>query len=100
MKLTVGAISTVLIAAVAWANWNDTSTGIDLASLPVFPLTKVRSGLLEKGEQVRFNGLVARMSDPPNRTPEVLLEGTAKGGKRWSVHFPWNGMDGVFSGDL
>ncbi len=101
IRLAAVAISTVLIAAAAWANWNDTSTGIDLASLPAFPLTKVHSGVLKEGEQVQFNGLVARMSDPPNFTPEVLLEGSAKSGMRWAVHFPWNGMDGgVFSGDL
>jgi hypothetical protein len=102
MRLAIGAISTAFIAAAAWANWNDTSTGIDLASLPTFPLTKIRSSLLKDGEQVRFDGLVARMrgsADGP-AVDEVVLQGTAKSGKRWAVHFGWVAFDEVYRGDL
>ena len=41
----------VLLSAVAlFANWNDTSIGIDLKRLKPFPLIKVRSGLLKDGQ--------------------------------------------------
>jgi len=100
-NLAAGAMSTVLIAAAAWANWTDTSTGIDLASLPAFPLTKVRSGLLKEGEQVRFGGLVAKKSPPAGSTAdEVILRGNGKSGKPWTVHFFWGAFAQVYRGDL
>ncbi len=100
MKLAAFAISTVLIAAAAWAGWNDTSTGIDLTSLPAFPLTKVRSGLLKEGEEVRFDGFVAQTVDPTYGPPEVVLSGAAKSGKGWSVHFGLVAFDNVYRADL
>jgi hypothetical protein len=102
MRLAVGAISGVLIAATAWANWNDTSAGIDLASLPAFPLAKVRSGLLKDNAPVRFDGLMARMVGRDNGPvpSEVILQGTAKSGKRRVAHFGWLAFDEVYRGDL
>jgi hypothetical protein len=102
MKLAAAAISTVLIAAVAWANWNDTSTGIDLTSLPAFPLIRVRSGLLGNNSRVQFDGLVARMRGPVDgpAVDEVVLSGTGKSGKAWAVHFSLVAFDQVYRGDL
>jgi hypothetical protein len=100
MRLTIGAVSTVLLAAGAWANWNDTSTGFDLTKLPAFPLTKVRSGLLKDGAEVRFDGIAARMMGPTGAVGEVDLQGTSKSRKRWSVHFSWIVFDQVYRGDL
>jgi hypothetical protein len=102
MKLAVGAISSVLLAAAAWANWNDTATGIDLKSLPAFPLTKVRSGLLRTKVPVRVDGLTARMVGRDNGPVPggAILEGTAKSGKRWAAHFGWLAFDEVYRGDL
>jgi hypothetical protein len=102
MRLAAAAISMLAIAAAAWANWNDTSTGIDLKSLPAFPLTKVRSGLLKAGEQARFDGLLARIVGPADRpaVDEVVLSGTGKSGKRWAAHFGWPAFDEVYRGDL
>ena len=102
MKLAAFAISTVLIAAAAWAGWNDTSTGIDLTSLPAFPLTRVRSGLLGNNARVQFDGLVARMSGPADgpAVDEVVLSGTGKSGKGWTVHFSLVAFDEVYRGDL
>lgn len=101
-KLAAGAISALLLAAAAWANWNDTSTGIDLAQLPAFPLTKIRSGALEAGVQLRFDGLTARMAGPIDgpAVDEAVLEGKAKSGKPWSVHFASVAFDQVYRGDL
>lgn len=75
IQLTIAAVSTGLLAAAAWANWNDTSTGIDLTRLPEFPLTKVRAGLLGNNAQVRFDGLLASMRGPANgpAVEEVVL---------------------------
>lgn len=90
------------ICVAAWANWNDTSTGIDLTKLPAFPLAKVRSGLLKDGEQVRFDGLSATMSGPLGglTVDEVILRGTAKSGKAWAAYFGWSAFNQVFRGDL
>jgi hypothetical protein len=100
MKLAAGAISTVLIAAAAWANWNDTSTGIDLTKLPAFPLTKVRAGDLQDGAQVRFDGLLARTIGRAGEVREASLQGTAKSGKAWSVRFSEVAFGQLYRGDL
>jgi len=98
-KLAAGAIATALAAAAAWANWNDTSTGIDLTQLPAFPLTKVRSGWLRDREQVRFDGLTATMIGPTGAVGEVSLQGASRSGKRWTTHFRWIAFDHVYRGD-
>jgi hypothetical protein len=102
VRFGVGAIVTVLLAAAAWANWNDTSTGMDLTSLPAFPLTKVRSGLLGNNARVQFDGFVAMMRGPADgpAVDEAVLSGTGKSGKRWAVHFPLVAFDQVYRGDL
>jgi hypothetical protein len=102
MRLAAGSVSTVLIAAAAWANWNDTSTGIDLKSLSAFPLTKVRSGLLRNNARVQFDGFVARTGGPADgpAVDEVVLSGTGKSGEGWTVHFSLVAFDQVYRGDL
>jgi hypothetical protein len=87
----------ILLAAislnVASANWNDTSTGIDLDKLPHFPLTKIRSGWLRPGTHVTFDGISAIATDG-----DVLLSGAGKSGRRWEVHT--FGIDEVWRADL
>ena len=79
----------------ALANWNDTSTGIDLRKLRQFPLHKIRSGWLRDGASVTFDGITARDSVDPR---EVRLSGVGKSGKRWVAHL--SGLDEVWRGDL
>ncbi len=78
----------------------DTSTGIDLKSLPAFPLTKVRSGLLKDREQVRFDGMTAKMAGTTGLTGEVVLRGASKSSKTWAVNVSWTTFDAVYRGDL
>ncbi|HUA17459.1 MAG TPA: hypothetical protein VMB25_01860 [Bryobacteraceae bacterium] len=78
---------------IAFGNWNDTSTGIDLDKLPHFPLTKVRSGWLKPGARVIFDGITAVATDS-----DVRLSAAGKSGKRWEVHT--FGVDEVWRGDL
>jgi hypothetical protein len=78
---------------VASANWNDTSTGIDLDKLHPFPLTKLRSGWLKAGSRVTFDGISAIATDG-----EVRLSGVGKSGKRWEAHI--SSVDEVWRGDL
>jgi hypothetical protein len=78
---------------VASANWNDTSTGIDLDKLPHFPLAKVRSGWLKSGERLTFEGISVVATHG-----EVRLSGVSKSGRRWVVHI--FGIDEVWRGDL
>jgi hypothetical protein len=53
----------VLAAAIfftgALGNWGDTTTGIDLSKLPQFPLTRIRSGFLQDGSRVTFDGMTS-----------------------------------------
>jgi hypothetical protein len=99
-RLAAIGIATILVTAIASANWSDTSTGIDLTHLPAFPLTKIRSGLLKDGQRVRFDKFVARAVGPTGAVGEVSLEGTAKSGRKWAVHFSWIAFDEVYRGDL
>jgi hypothetical protein len=78
---------------VAFGNWNDTSTGIDLDKLPHFHLTKIRSGWLKEGESVTFDGISAAASGAG-----VRLSGAAKAGKCWEIRI--FGIDEVWRGDL
>lgn len=77
------------------ADWNDTSTGIDLNRLPTFPLTKIRSGWLWAGTHITFDGISA-WSNPGKR--EVVLRGTSQKGKAWEAHL--HALDEVWKGDL
>jgi hypothetical protein len=98
----IGLAIVSLTASLCLADWNDTSTGIDLKSLPPFPLTKVRAGLLRAGDRVSFDGLTATEEAPPPPDPwdEVVLRGKGKSGKAWAVHFAGGAFDQVFRGDL
>jgi len=80
----------------ALANWNDTSTGIDLNKLPHFPLTKIRSGWLKDGSRVTFDGISATASSGDEQ--EVRLSGVGKSGKRWEARI--FGLDEVWRADL
>jgi hypothetical protein len=91
MKRAIVLLSVSL--GIASANWNDTSTGIDLDRLPHFPLTKVRSGWLKAGRRATFDGINAIAAEE-----EVRLRGVGKSGKRWEVHT--FGIDEVWRGDL
>ncbi len=99
-RLAAIGVATILATAAAWADWSDTSAGIEITQLPAFPLTKVRSGLLQNAEDVHFDGLVARMIGPTGAIGEVSLEGAAKAGKRWAVRFSWISFNEVYRGDL
>ncbi len=78
---------------IAFANPNDTSTGIDLDKLPHFPLTKIRSGRMKSGTRLTFDSMSAVASER-----DVRLSGAGKSGKRWEVHI--FGLDEVWRGDL
>lgn len=89
----------VLVAislGVAFANWNDTSTGIDLNNLPHFPLTKIRSGWLKKGSRATFEGISATAANSDEQ--EVRLRGVGKSGKPWEARI--FGLDEVWRADL
>jgi hypothetical protein len=90
-RLMVVLLSTVLL----FAEWNDTSFGIDLTRLNSFPLIKVRSGMLRDGQKATFDGLVAT-----SHAMEVILRGNGKSGKPWFVHFADVAFDHVFRADL
>lgn len=89
------AVASLLFAALATANWNDTSTGVDLDKLPHFPLTKVRSGFLQAVSRATFDGMTAVATADPR---EVRLTGRGKSGKRWEAHFCC--LDEVWRADL
>jgi hypothetical protein len=78
------------------ANWNDTSTGIDLDKLRQFPLARIRSGWLKEGAGVTFDGITAKAGSADAR--EVRLSGVGKSGKRWETHI--FGLDEVWRADL
>lgn len=88
-------LTTVLFINAA-ANWNDTSTGVDLRKLPHFPLTKIRSGLLRDGSRITFEGITATAIATDRR--EALLTGATRSGKRWRVHI--SSLDEIWRGDL
>ena len=96
MRRYLPAVTAVaLFLAAASANWNDTSTGIALRKLPQFPLKKIRSGFLQAGSRVMFDGITAVATSDPR---EVRLSGIGKRGKRWEAHM--FGLDEVWRGDL
>jgi hypothetical protein len=82
-------------ALLLFANWNDTSRGIDPDRLRSFPLTAVRAGLLRDGQNTSFDGLVATDHDG-----EVILRGKATSGKSWVAHFGEVAFDQVYRNDL
>lgn len=85
----------MLCLVAAWGNWNDTSTGIDLNKLPRFPLTRVRSGWLDAGKQIVFDGISASSKRDERG---ILVRGVGKRGKAWEVHI--HALDEVWKGDL
>jgi hypothetical protein len=90
-----GLIMAVLLTAVL-GNWGDTSTGIDLNKLQQFPLSKIRSGWLNDGARVTFDGITATAGSGDAR--EVELHGVGKSGKRWEAHI--FDLDEVWRADL
>ncbi len=78
------------------ANWNDTSTGINLDRLPHFPLTKIRSGWLKAGSRLMFDAIRATASSGDER--EVQLRGLGRSGKPWVAHI--FGLDEIWRADL
>lgn len=82
-------------AVLLFANWNDTSTGVDLDRLRSFPLTAIRTGLLRDGQNSTFDGLVAR-----DHGGEVILRGKAASGKSWVAHFGEVAFDQIYRNDL
>jgi hypothetical protein len=93
--LRVAVLSAIILSALL-GNWNDTSTGINLAKLPRFPLTKVRSGWLQAAARVKFESISALSESGDER--EVQLRGAGKSGKRWEAHL--FGLDEVWRADL
>lgn len=87
--------SILFSAAALWANWNDTSPGIDLDKLPRFPMTLVRSGWLEQGSPATFDGITAVQDD---QRREVKLSGKGNSGKQWEVRL--HGLYEVWKADL
>jgi hypothetical protein len=85
-----------LCASAVVANWNDTSTGIDLNKLRPFLLTKIRSGWLKEGSRVSFDGISATDGGAYDR--QVRLRATSKSGKPWEVHMCC--LDEIWRGDL
>jgi hypothetical protein len=85
-----------LFLCAASANWNDTSTGIDLNKLRHFPLTKIHTGRLKDGARISFDGITATGETPTRR--EARLRGTGKSGKKWDVRL--SGLDEIWRGDL
>lgn len=85
----------ILLTAV-WGNWGDTSTGIDLNKLQQFPLSQIRSGWLNDGARVTFDGITATAGSGDAR--EVELHGVGKSGKRWEAHI--FDLDEVWRADL
>ena len=79
----------------ALANWNDTSTGIDLEKLPHPPLIKIWSGPLKDGARATFDGITAEADRSPR---EVRLHSAGKSGKAWEVHMCC--LDEVWRADL
>ena len=88
-----------LAAGAVLANWNDTSTGIDLDKLPGFPLTKIRSTVLNRGERATFDGIVA-IPDFRPAWPTVHISGRGKSGKRWEAHTCLNCFAQAWRADL
>src|ERR1700730_5128174 len=82
-------------AVLLFANWNDTSRGIDVDRLQPFPLTAIRAGLLSDGQSVTFDALVAR-----DHGGEVILRWKAASGKSWVAHFGEVAFDQIYRSDL
>jgi len=81
-------------AAFLFANWNDTSRGINLARLHRFPLTKIRSGWLDEGRRCTFDGIVASAHD---RCVTLRGKGTEK---PWVVYIGDVAFQQVYRADL
>lgn len=99
MAGVVGRISFILVAAglvfvaAVLGNWNDTSTGINLETLPRFALSKIRSGRMKSGARIAFDKIIATESHR-----DVRLQGTGKSGRPWEVHL--SNLDEVWRADV
>ncbi|MBZ5602993.1 MAG: hypothetical protein LAO79_11860 [Acidobacteriia bacterium] len=89
-------ICAALTCVVAFANWNDTATGINFDALPHLRLTKLRSGFLKDGERATFDRITATAASGNQRG--VVLRGIGKSGRHWEIH-TFN-LDEVYRGDL
>jgi hypothetical protein len=78
------------------ANWNNTSTGIDLDKLPHPRLVKILSGGLNGKSRATFDGITA--TETPGGPREVRLRGASKAGKPWDVRMCC--LDEVWRADL
>jgi hypothetical protein len=94
-RLAYGTPFSLIFLITLLGDWNDTSTGINLDQLRQFPLTKIRSGVLNPGSRATFDGIIATTN---SSEPEVRLRGTAKSGKRWEAHL--YRLDEVWRADL
>lgn len=77
------------------ANWTDTPTGLDVNKLRQFPMTRVQAGTLNEGESTEFDGIRATAS---RGVREVVLRGTGKSGKSWTVRI--FALDEIWKADL
>jgi hypothetical protein len=89
-RILLGTLPLVVVLA----NWNDTWPGIDLSKLPMFPLIRIRSGLMI-GRRTTFDGIAAAVSNG-----EARLRGRGKSGKPWEVSMCDTCFDEVRRGDL
>jgi len=98
--MTAGFWRSILAGSVlltgARADWNDTSTGVDLDRLRHPPLVKILSGGLNGKTSATFDGISARAISEGSR--EVRLRGTGKSGKPWEVRMCC--LDEVWRADL
>ena len=78
-----------------WADWNNTSTGIDLDKLPHPALTKLHTGGIESGKRLEFDGITALSS-----VNEVVLQGKSKSGRSWTLSMCARCLQEVWRGDL
>ncbi len=78
-----------------WADWHNTSTGINLDKLAHPALIKVHTGELATGKRIEFDGITALSNDH-----EVVLQGKAKSGKNWTLSMCARCLQEVWRGDL
>jgi len=90
----------LLCLASALANWNDTSTGIDLKTFQHPKLTKVRAGTLIPDQRIKFAGIEAVMTQDGPGWPEVTIRGRGKSGMTWTVRLCGACFNEVWRADL
>jgi hypothetical protein len=86
---------TLLYIALLYANWDNSTTGLDLKELPKFPLQKVHSGSMRDTKPVMLPGF--RIDHfPMGRWSQV--SGKGKSGKTWEARFCC--IVDIWTGDL